>query len=131
MQESKRQKQVAALLQEELSTILQRLSLTIIDGALISLTTVKVTPDLLEARVYLSIFQSKDPAATMKKIEERGWEIKRELAERVKHQLRRIPILQYYYDDTLEHADKMEELFKKIRAERPPDNDSAGESGEK
>jgi ribosome-binding factor A len=54
----------------------------------------------------------------MKKIEDKSWEIKRELAIRVKHQLRRIPILQYFQDDTLEHADKMEELFRKINQEK-------------
>jgi len=126
MQESKRQKQVGALLMEELSSIFQRLGLSMIEGGLVSLTAVKVTPDLLEARVYLSLFQIKDTAGTMKKIEDRGWEIKKELADRVKHQLRRIPILQYYHDDALDHADKMEALFRKIKAERPPESDSAG-----
>jgi ribosome-binding factor A len=119
MQEGKRQKQVSALLMQELSGIFQRLGLSMIEGGLISLTAVKVTPDLLEARVYLSLFQVKDAAAVMKKIEDRGWEIKRELAERVKHQLRRIPILQYFHDDTLEHADRMEALFKKLHEEKP------------
>jgi ribosome-binding factor A len=60
----------------------------------------------------------------MKIIEDRSWEIKRELAARVKHQLRRIPVIQYIYDDTLEHADKMEALFRKIQENRP-----AGEDG--
>jgi ribosome-binding factor A len=55
----------------------------------------------------------------MKHIEDRGWEIKRDLAARVKHQLRRIPILQYIHDDTLDHADKMEALFRKLKEERP------------
>lgn len=108
-----------ALLMQEMSGIFQRLGLSMVEGGLISLTAVKVTPDLLEARVYLSLFQVKDPAAVMKKIEDRSWEIKRELAERVKHQLRRIPILQYFHDDTLEHADRMEALFKKLRDEKP------------
>jgi ribosome-binding factor A len=130
MQEGKRQKQVSALLMQELSDIFQRLGLNMAGGGLVSLTAVKVTPDLLEARVYLSLFQVKDTAGVMKKVEDRSWEIKRELADRVKHQLRRIPILQYYHDDTLDHADKMEELFKKIKAERPPGSDSAGESGQ-
>jgi len=125
MQESKRQKQVSALLLQELSDIFQRLGLGMIDGGLISLTTVKVTPDLLEARVYLSFFQVKDVPAAMKKIGERGWEIKRELAERVKQQLRRIPALDYFHDDTLEHADKMDALFRKIKEERQP-----GEEGQ-
>ena len=125
MQESKRQKQVSALLLQELSDIFQRLGLTILDGGLLSLTSVKVTPDLLEARVYLSLFQVKDVPATMKRIEDRGWEIKRELAERVKQQLRRIPTLEYFHDDTLDHADKMDALFRKINQERKP-----GEEGQ-
>lgn len=117
MQESKRQKQVGALLLQELSDIFQRMGLGMMDGGLISITGVKLTPDLLEARVYLSLFQVKDQPATMKKIEETGWEIKRELAARVKNQLRRIPLLQYFLDDTQEHASKMEELFKKINGQ--------------
>jgi ribosome-binding factor A len=124
MQEGKRQKQVGALLLKELSDIFQRLGLSIVEGALISISEVKVTPDLLEARIYLSIFQGKDTAALMKKIEDRSWEIKKELATRVKHQLRRIPELQYFLDETLDHASKMEELFRKINAENPPDTQS-------
>lgn len=121
MQEGKRQKQVGALLLQELSDIFQRLGLGMIEGGLVSLTAVKVTPDLLEARVYLSLFQVKDVAGAMKKIEDRSWEIKRELAARVKHQLRRIPLLQYFHDDTLEHADRMEALFRKLNEEKPPE----------
>jgi ribosome-binding factor A len=118
MEESKRQKQVGALLLEELSDIFRRLGLSMVEGGLVSLTAVKLTPDLLEARVYLSLFQVKDTAAAMKIIEDRGWEIKRELAGRIKHQLRRIPVLQYIHDDTLEHADRMEALFRKIKENR-------------
>jgi ribosome-binding factor A len=125
MQEGKRQKQVSALLMQELSDIFQRLGLSMIDGGLISITDVKVTPDLLEARVYLSLFQVKDPAAIMKKIEERSWEIKRDLAERVKRQLRRIPLLQYFHDDTLDHADRMDALFRKLKEEKPPEEGGA------
>jgi ribosome-binding factor A len=66
----------------------------------------------------------------MKKIEERAWEIKRELAARVKHQLRRIPTLDWFHDDTLEHADRMEELFRRIKAERPAGGDSSNATGD-
>ncbi len=120
MQEGKRQKQVSALLLQELSDIFQRLGLSMVDGGLISLTAVKVTPDLLEARIYLSFFQVKDTPGALKKIEDRSWEIKRDLAARVKQQLRRIPTLQYFHDDTLDHADKMNALFRKINEEKPP-----------
>lgn len=114
MQESKRQKQIAGLLNEELNDIFRRLGLNMVDGGMVSITNVKITPDLLEARVYLSLFQVKDAKEVMKKIEDRGWDIKRELAGRVKQQLRRIPEIKYFQDDTLDHVFKMEELLKQI-----------------
>jgi ribosome-binding factor A len=117
MEEGKRQKQIAGLMQEELNAIFQRLGLSMIDGGMISISSVKVTPDLLEVRVYLSLFQINDKKATLKKIEERAWEIKKELAARVKTQLRRIPELRYFLDDTLDHVFKMEELFQQIKKE--------------
>ena|SRR5579872_4854757 len=120
MQEGKRQKQVSALLLKELSVIFQRLGLSMMDGGLVSLTAVKITPDLLEARVYMSFLNIKDVPAAIKKIEEKSREIKRELAGRVKHQLRRIPTLEYFHDDTLEHADKMNALFRKLNEEKLP-----------
>jgi ribosome-binding factor A len=115
MEEGKRQRQVAGVLQEELNDIFRRLGLNMIDGGLVSISSVKVTPDLLEARIYLSLFQVKDVKDAMKKIEDKAWHIKHELTERVKHQLRRMPILQFYHDDTLDHVFKMEELFKQIK----------------
>lgn len=117
---------MGALLLQEMSDIFQRLGLGMIDGGLVSLTAVKVTPDLLEARIYLSLFKVKDVHAAMKKIEDRSWEIKRELATRVKNQLRRIPVLSFFQDDTLEHADRMEELFRKLNSGNPSQDQGAG-----
>ena len=124
MQENKRQKQIGGLLNEELARIFQLLSLNIVDGGMVSISSVKITPDLLEARIYLSIFNAADRTAALKKIEERAWEIKKELASRVKHQLRRIPELKFFPDDTLDHVFKMEELFRQIKTdeEKGPDN---------
>jgi ribosome-binding factor A len=118
MEEGKRQKQVGGLLHQELSNIFQRMGLNMIEGGMVSISSVKVTPDLLEARIYLSLFQVKDPKAVMKKVEEMKWDIKKELAARVKHQLRRIPDLKFFHDDTLDQVFKMEELLNKIK---PPD----------
>lgn len=114
MEESKRQKQVAGLLNEELNDIFLRLGLNIVDGGMISISGVKVTPDLLEARIYLSFFQVADSAGMLKKIKDKAWEIKRELAARVGKQLRRMPELQYFYDDTLDYVFKMEQLLKDV-----------------
>jgi ribosome-binding factor A len=128
MQENKRQKQIGGLINEELATIFQLLGLNIIDGGMVSISSVKVTPDLLEARVYLSIFNAKDNKAALKKIEERAWEIKKELAARVKHQLRRIPEMKYFLDDTLDHVFKMEELFKQIKKEEGENPQGEGQT---
>lgn len=114
MLEGKRQKQVAGVIHEEITTIFRKLGLSMVDGGLVSISSVKITPDLLEARIYLSVFQAKDNAEVLNKIEERGSEIKRELASKLKHQLRRIPEIKYFLDDTLDQVFKMEELFKKI-----------------
>lgn len=130
MQENKRQKQIGGLINEELADIFQRLGLNIIDGGMVSISSVKITPDLLEARVYLSIFNASDTKSALKKIEDRGWEIKKELAARVKHQLRRIPELKYFLDDTLDHVFKMEELFKQIKSDEPSSQDEPGEQKE-
>lgn len=118
MEEGKRQKQVAGVIHEELTGIFTKLGLNIVDGGLLSIASVKVTPDLLEARIYLSVFQAKDSKAVVQKIEDRAHEIKRELAAKLKHQLRRIPEIKYFLDDTLDHVFKMEELFKKIDEEK-------------
>ena len=111
--------QISGLLFEEFSTIFQRLGLNIVDGGMISISSVKITPDLLEVRVYLSLFQVKDPKAMLRTIEDRKWEIKKELTARVGKQLRRMPELHFYIDDTLEHAFKIENLLKKIQEEKP------------
>lgn len=121
MLEGKRQKQVAGVIHEEMTGIFRKLGLSMIDGGLLSISSVKVTPDLLEARIYLSVFQAKDNAAVLKKVEDKAHEIKRELASNIKHQLRRIPEIKYFLDDTLDHVFKMEELFKKIEEEKKDD----------
>jgi len=114
MKESKRQKQVGGLIQGELNNIFQRIGLNMISGGMVSISSVTITPDLLEARVYLSFFQVKDGKEALKKIEDHAWEIKRELSQRVGKQLRRMPDIKYFHDETLEHVFKMEEIFKEL-----------------
>ncbi|HVI46264.1 MAG TPA: 30S ribosome-binding factor RbfA [Chitinophaga sp.] len=115
MQETKRQKQIGQLIQEELSDIFQRMGFNVIEGGMISVAAVKMTPDLLEAKVYLSLFQIKDNNEMLERIKERMGEIKKSLGIRLGKQLRRIPELSLFQDDTLEYIFKMEDLFKKIK----------------
>ncbi|HLO81107.1 MAG TPA: 30S ribosome-binding factor RbfA [Chitinophagaceae bacterium] len=118
MQEGKRQKQVAGVIQEEMNDIFNRMGLTMIDGGMVSISGVKITPDLLEARIYLSLFQVGDPKKLIQYFDDRKSEIKRELTSRVKHQLRRMPELKFFLDDTLDQVFKMEEIFKKLNEEK-------------
>lgn len=113
--ETKRQKQVAGLINEELNDIFLRMGLNMMDGGMVSIAGVKITPDLYEARVYLSMFKVADNVDALRKINERNKEIRLELGKRVRHQLRSIPELKFFIDDTLDYVDKMEELFKEIK----------------
>jgi ribosome-binding factor A len=119
MIEGKRQKQVAAVLEKELNEIFQRLGLNMIDGGMVSIASVKITPDLYDARIYLSFFQVQHKEQTLKHIRDKSWEIKKELTARVRHQLRSMPLLNFFVDDTLEYVDKMEKLFKEIHQNDP------------
>jgi ribosome-binding factor A len=118
MTEGKRQKQVASVIQAEMNDIFTRLGLQMVDGGMISISAVKVTPDLLEARIYLSLFQVENPTLAMKLVNNRAWEIKKILTEKVKHQLRRIPVIHYFQDDTLDNVFKMETLLKQIEDDK-------------
>ncbi len=129
MLEGKRQKQVAAVIEKDLNEIFQRLGLSMINGGMVSIASVKITPDLFDARIYLSFFQVNDPIATLNIIQEKAWEIKKELTARVRHQLRSMPQLTFYIDDTLDYVDKMEQLFKEIK-NTDSLNSSKGDSSE-
>src|SRR5690606_11215472 len=114
MQESKRQKQVARLIQEELTFIFQKLNLSMMNGGMVSISKVTVTPDLLGARISISLFQVNDNNATLESIKEKTNEIRGILGNKLRHQLRRIPELQFFLDDTLDYVFKMENLFKDL-----------------
>ena len=84
MTEGKRQRQVAGVIQEELNDIFRRLGLNMIYGGMVSISSVKVTPDLLEARIYLSLYKIEDTKAAMKKIENLVDELSRPSGAKVK-----------------------------------------------
>lgn len=118
MEESKRQKQVAKQILEEMSNIFQREGINVIDGGMVSISKVMVTPDLLEARIYLSLFQIKNPEKLIQDIKDRSWDFRKTLGQRLRNQLRRVPEVYFFNDDTLDYVFKMEELFKKINDEK-------------
>jgi ribosome-binding factor A len=112
--ESKRQRQVAKQIQKDLGEIFQREMKQMFDGAFVTITDVKTTPDLAIARVYMSFLLSKDKEGLLTLIRENSKVIRNHLGERVRHQLRIVPSLQFYIDDTAEYAQKMDALFANI-----------------
>jgi ribosome-binding factor A len=123
MEESKRQKQMAAVIEKEMNDIFQREGLNVMHGGMISISKVKVTPDLMEARIYLSFYQLPDTKGVMDMIKAKDKELRKLLAARIKHQVRKIPVVHYYEDDTLEYVSKLDALFKDL--DIPPIENSA------
>lgn len=128
MQETKRQRQVAQLIQEEMSMIFQKEGINVIKGGMVSISKVSVTPDLLEARIYLSLFKIEHPEVLMDEIKAKTSELRGALGNKLRHQLRRIPELQFFLDDTLDYVFKMEELFKQINEEKKPSSGTDAEA---
>jgi ribosome-binding factor A len=118
MEQSKRQLQVAGVIEAELSAIFRKHGFAVVNNGMISILSVKVTPDLLEARIYLSFFQIDNPDEWLEKITERTSEWRGLLGNKLRNQLRRIPVLVFFKDDTLDHVFKMEEIFKQLEEER-------------
>lgn len=126
MTEGKRQKQVAIEISKVLNDIFLKMGLTMMEGGMISISSVKITPDLYEARVYLSFFQVKDTNKALDKFKELSNEIRGHLGKRMRHQLRSIPQLTFYEDDTLDYVFKMEKLLEDIKK----GNQTSGEGTE-
>lgn len=113
MEETQRQKKIASVLQRDLVDILQGAATQGgMRGIIISVSKVKVTVDLSMAKVYLSIFPNNKANELVEGIRSNQPFIKHELAQRTKNQLRRMPQLQFFVDDSLEHIDRIEQSLK-------------------
>jgi ribosome-binding factor A len=111
--ESNRQKKIAGILQEDLAQILQgAASSGDFKGTLISVTQVKVTVDLSIAKVYLSIFPTNNAAELLKDIKNNTPAIRHEVAQRTRHQLRRMPQLEFFIDDSLQYIEEIDRSLK-------------------
>ncbi len=112
--ESKRQQKVGRQIQKDLGEIFQQDAKHLVNGTFVTITAVRVSPDLGIARAYLSFLPEKNKLFLLETIKENTKFIRQKLAERVRHQLRIVPHLQFYIDDTAEYAAKMDLLFADI-----------------
>ena len=114
MKESNRQKKFGKLLQKELSEIFQREVL--LEGApMLTVTVVRATPDLRMARIFISVFPDDQGPAAILEVEKKNREIRHTLSQRIKTQVRYMPELNFFLDDTLIEVEKMEGLLGSIR----------------
>lgn len=111
--ESLRQQKVNKLLAKELAEIFRSESRSMFGGGFITVTQVRISPDLSSAKVYLSIMATKDKKAVFKLVEDQNHQIRKKLGAIVGKQLRIVPELMFYIDDSLDYAMKIEELLKK------------------
>lgn len=112
--DAKRLEKVARLIQKDLGEILQMEAVALFEGAMITVTKVRVSADLSVARVYVSIFAlgGKSSMDIFKLLEEKNTLIRMKLAQRVRHQLRVIPQLSFFIDDSLDYMEKIDNLLK-------------------
>ncbi|MBT8303516.1 MAG: 30S ribosome-binding factor RbfA [Bacteroidia bacterium] len=111
--ETNRQKKIASVLQRDLVDVLQGAATQGgMKGVIISVTKVKVTVDLSIAKVYLSIFPNDKSKELIEGIKNNSVSIRHEIAQRTRHQLRRMPELEFFLDDSLEYIDNIDKSLK-------------------
>ena len=111
--ESTRQKKVSRLVQKELSVIFQQLTQEILGNIMVSVTIVRISPDLAEANIFLSIFPVNDPSEALKVVKSSTSMIRKKMGESVRNQLRIVPTLQFHLDDSAAYAEEIDRLLKK------------------
>ena len=116
--ESKRQQKFAGLLQEELASIFQREGAAYLPNTLVTITKVRVSPDLAVAKVYLSFLNTNNTGLSVATVNSHSSEIRYKLGSRIRHQARVVPTLTFFVDDTNEYVEHMDKIFDKIAKER-------------
>mgnify|MGYP001441784152 CR=1 FL=1 len=113
LMESTRQKKVSRLVQKELSQIFNRYKYDILPGVMISITIARISPDLADANIFLSIFPVEEPGKALQVIKKKRNLIRKKFAEAVKNDLRIIPNFNFYLDDSAAYFEEIDRLLKK------------------
>ena len=125
--ESKRQQKFSRVLQKELAEVFQRDVSHILKGAYISITLVRVSPDLGVAKIYLSLLLAQNPQEVIQEIRVNTKSIRHALAQRIKNQVRVIPELIFYLDDSAEYAAHMDKVISGLDIPPPSEDDDTEE----
>ena len=123
--ESKRQQKFAGVIQEELAAIFQREGQAYLPNTLVTITRVRVSPDLAVAKVYLSFLSASNTTLSVAEINSHAGEIRYKLGARIRHQARVVPTLTFFLDDTNVYVEHMDRIFDKISRERKDTDEEA------
>lgn len=113
--ESKRQQKFARVIQKDLGEIFQREGNNYLPNAMITVTKVRATSDLGTVRVFLSFFNVEEPESALKTIREKTSEVRYTLGKRIKDQVKAVPQLDFFLDDTNEYVERMDKIFSGIQ----------------
>ncbi len=126
--ETKRQQKFARVIQKELSEILQKEGWSFHGNSIVTITMVRMSPDLSIAKVYLSIYNAENNELLLNELRSKAREIRFKLGEKIRNQVRIIPNIDFFIDDSMEYVSKMEKLFDSIN--KPKNEDSGSEASE-
>lgn len=125
--ESKRQQKFAGVIQEELAAIFQREGQAYLPNTLVTITRVRVSPDLAVAKVYLSFLNTNNTSLSVAEVNSHAGEIRYKLGTRIRHQARVVPTLTFFLDDTNVYVEQMDRIFDKLSKERKETDEKEGE----
>ena len=112
--DTRRQSKIAQLIKEVFGEILIKEGKNYIGNTFVTLANVKVTSDMGIARMYISVYGSQDNDKIIQTMNEHKYDFRRILGNKMRHDLRKIPDLEFYLDDTLDYVDKIDKIFKDI-----------------
>lgn len=112
-EQSIRQNKISRLIQKELSIVFQKENQSLFPGSMISVTVVRISPDLGVAKVYLSVFTTGQKEKLFADIQAKTGHIRHELGKRIKNQVKRIPELMFFEDDSLDYYNNIDKILSK------------------
>ncbi|MDE6827177.1 MAG: 30S ribosome-binding factor RbfA [Alistipes sp.] len=111
--ENTRQQKIAKQIQKDVAEIFQKEGAAIVRGMLVTVTAVRVSPDFGYAKIYVSVFPFERSEELMKELEHNSWFVRRALGQRIRNQLKSVPEIQFFLDDSLEYIEQIDQALKR------------------
>ena len=111
--ETTRQQKIAKQIQKDVAEIFQKEGAALVRGVLVTVTAVRVSPDFGYAKIYVSVFPFERSGELMQTLEQNDWFIRRALGQRIRNQLKNVPEIQFFLDESLEYIDHIDQALKK------------------